>query len=339
MRRTNEPSCIVSFTGNLTAPAAIIPDLQLTAAFTCFNTGATLLASATGGTPSYEYQLEDTAGNIIATYQTNPSFINIPTGDYLVRVRDNNNCDVLLPIANTVTVDAPETIVFNVTPTACYSGANDGTIVVDVTAGNGNYEFRIDNGVWVTPTPANATSHTFTGLSEGSYDIEVRDQLGCPNTPNTQTVVIAEQLIVDVDIIDLSTCNDGSITINATGGNGTLEFAIVPANTSPTGLFTTTNTLTISDAMVTANPAGYDVYVQDNSGGVPLCTFVQEDIIFTPAIPITVSAVSVDPLCFNGFGEVEISVIGGSAPYTYTCLLYTSPSPRDKRQSRMPSSA
>ena len=25
--------------------------------------------------------------------------------------------------------------------------------------------------------------------------------------------------------------------------------------------------------------------------------------------------------------------------YTYTCLLYTSPSPRDKRQSRMPSSA
>ena len=27
------------------------------------------------------------------------------------------------------------------------------------------------------------------------------------------------------------------------------------------------------------------------------------------------------------------------ALYEYTCLLYTSPSPRDKRQSRMPSSA
>ena len=27
------------------------------------------------------------------------------------------------------------------------------------------------------------------------------------------------------------------------------------------------------------------------------------------------------------------------APTLYTCLLYTSPSPRDKRQSRMPSSA
>ena len=32
------------------------------------------------------------------------------------------------------------------------------------------------------------------------------------------------------------------------------------------------------------------------------------------------------------------SVMIGSYPY-YTCLLYTSPSPRDKRQSRMPSSA
>ena len=30
---------------------------------------------------------------------------------------------------------------------------------------------------------------------------------------------------------------------------------------------------------------------------------------------------------------------GYSAPLYYSCLLYTSPSPRDKRQSRMPSSA
>ena len=33
-------------------------------------------------------------------------------------------------------------------------------------------------------------------------------------------------------------------------------------------------------------------------------------------------------------GTVAVSI-----PWSYTCLLYTSPSPRDKRQSRMPSSA
>ena len=31
--------------------------------------------------------------------------------------------------------------------------------------------------------------------------------------------------------------------------------------------------------------------------------------------------------------------VGGNAEVLYICLLYTSPSPRDKRQSRMPSSA
>ena len=34
-------------------------------------------------------------------------------------------------------------------------------------------------------------------------------------------------------------------------------------------------------------------------------------------------------------GTIEIDAAGG----VYACLLYTSPSPRDKRQSRMPSSA
>ena len=38
--------------------------------------------------------------------------------------------------------------------------------------------------------------------------------------------------------------------------------------------------------------------------------------------------------------ELEIDVVDANAKQWYgACLLYTSPSPRDKRQSRMPSSA
>ena len=37
--------------------------------------------------------------------------------------------------------------------------------------------------------------------------------------------------------------------------------------------------------------------------------------------------------------RVAASVVHRRAPKLGTCLLYTSPSPRDKRQSRMPSSA
>ena len=37
--------------------------------------------------------------------------------------------------------------------------------------------------------------------------------------------------------------------------------------------------------------------------------------------------------------EMLANGLGGSMPLYHICLLYTSPSPRDKRQSRMPSSA
>ena len=150
--------------------------------------------------------------------------------------------------------------------------------------------------------------------------MEVRDQLGCPTASNTQTVVITPQLVVDVDVTDLSACNDGVITVNAAGGNGTLLYAIVPANTSPTGLYSTTNTLTITDAMATANPGGYDVYVQDNNGSPAICSFLQEDIILTPVTALSVTPTANNPECFNGLGSIDIAIGGGTAPYTYTLV-------------------
>ena len=39
------------------------------------------------------------------------------------------------------------------------------------------------------------------------------------------------------------------------------------------------------------------------------------------------------------YEQHEVSYTIPATHHTYNCLLYTSPSPRDKRQSRMPSSA
>ena len=44
----------------------------------------------------------------------------------------------------------------------------------------------------------------------------------------------------------------------------------------------------------------------------------------------------VEALCRRLRDELQLAVVTNDI---YTCLLYTSPSPRDKRQSRMPSSA
>lgn len=316
IRKISDTSCTSDFDATLTQPATIVPQLNQTAEYTCFNTGATLLASATGGAPAYEYQLENTSGTIIVAYQTNTDFTSITDGDYFVRVRDQNNCDVVS--TTVITVVPPSGIVFDVTPTACYSGVNDGSLLVNVTAGNGNYEFRINAGPWLAPVPATDTTYTFSGLAAGSYDVEVKDQFGCPVASNIQTVDISPKLRVDIDIVKLSSCGDGSITINALGGNGILLYAIVPANTSPLGLYTTTNALTVTDAMASANPSGYDVYVQDNNGTPAICSFIEEDIILTPVTTLSVNAVSTDPECFDGLGLIDVTVIGGTTPYTYT---------------------
>ena len=41
----------------------------------------------------------------------------------------------------------------------------------------------------------------------------------------------------------------------------------------------------------------------------------------------------------NDLGDISITNLSGNQILKYTCLLYTSPSPRDQRGSRMPSSA
>ena len=53
----------------------------------------------------------------------------------------------------------------------------------------------------------------------------------------------------------------------------------------------------------------------------------------------TTTAAAVERVETEAAPEAEAAPETDAAPETETCLLYTSPSPRDKRQSRMPSSA
>ncbi|WP_025616278.1 T9SS type B sorting domain-containing protein [Cellulophaga baltica] len=320
VRDVSSPTtCTIPLTQNLTQPNAITATASITTPFTCANTGATITAVANGGTPTYTYQLETNVGAIIRAYQPIATFNNVPANasgeNYVVRILDSRNCtNVTLPA---VTVEAPEVPTFTATPTACYSGANDGTIQVDITSipGNENFQFSINGGAWITPSPVSATTYTFTGLANGSYTIDVKDGYGCDALQ--ETVVLSPQLVVTTTVVDVSSCNDGSITVNATGGNGTLVYAIVPANTDPTGLYTTTNNLTVTNAMATANPAGYDVYVLDNNGVSSLCSYTEEDIIVNTAATLTISGTSTDPECYDGLGSIDALAAGGNMPYTY----------------------
>ncbi len=316
VRDVNNPTgCTVALNQTLTEPAALVASASVSPQITC-NSGATITASASGGTPTYTYQLEDDLGNIIAGYDfvtngNNTVFSNITiAGDYIVQVRDSNNC---LDASTAVTVVNPDTIVFDVTPTPCYTGNNDGTIVVNVTDGNGGYQFRIDGGPWRTPTPVTATTFTFQDLTNGTYDIEVRDQFGCPVASNTQTVTLNPSLNATVDVVDISSCADGSITVNALGGDGDYSYAFMPTGSAPVFAdFGLSNTFTVT----TGNDGDYDVYVRDNFAVAPDACNYMETVTVNPAVALTFTATPTDPECYEGPGSIVVNITSGDGPYT-----------------------
>ena len=212
IRKVDERTCTTSVTTTITEPTTVVASASITTPISCTNGGATITASATGGLPTYEYQLENGSGTIITAYQSPTTFTGITPGDYIVRVRDNNLCDDPIDVA--LTVADTNDIVFDVDPTICYSGANDATITVDVTDGNGDYTFSINGNPWVTPTPANATTYTFENLSNGSYTINVSDGSGCIGTQ--QSVTINPELTVSASAANITACATSTdVTITA----------------------------------------------------------------------------------------------------------------------------
>lgn len=321
----NDPtSCTIPLSQVLTEPAALDVSAAITTEFTCNNTGATITASTTGGTPTYQYQLEVSDDtdltapyvsiiSIERAYQNSPIFTNVPASNvgesYVVRVRDTNNCEDVIDTA--ITITGPELIVFDATPTACYTGNNDGSIIVDVTAGNGGYQFRLDGGPWRAPTPTTATTYTFQNLSNGTYDIEVRDQFGCPLVLNRQTVSLNPDLNAIVDVLNIS-CVNGSLTVTATGGDGNFVYAFMPTGNVPVFTdFGASNTF----AVTTGNDGDYDVYVWDNNGIDPHCTFMVTETV-APAVALAYSSTPINPLCYNGTGSIAVNITSGDSPYT-----------------------
>jgi gliding motility-associated-like protein len=302
VRDVLDNTCSIPLTQALAEPVVLETTAVITDGITCINGGATITASVTGGTPAYEYQLEDGVGGVITAYQNSTIFSGLAAGDYIVRARDANLCEDPIDTALTVAPFIPVTYTF----TACYGGNNDGTIQIDVTAGNNDYEFSLDGGPWVTPTPSTATTHTFTNLPSGNYTINVRDGFGCTGTLENVTIHPAPT----IDVVDISTCADGSITVTAPAALTNLEYAFVPTATSPTGLFSATNTF----AVTAGNDGDYDVYVRDTSAANAYCDYV-ETVTVNPATPLTITNTPTDPLCHDGTGSILVDITSGISPY------------------------
>ncbi|WP_408025202.1 beta strand repeat-containing protein [Tenacibaculum sediminilitoris] len=286
----------------LSDPTVITVTAPITKEITCSPaTGATITPTASNGNGGpYTFELFDSTSTSVST--TSP-FTDVAAGTYTVVATDRLGC-TSAPVS--VTVAPLITVAFTVTPVVCYDGSN-GALTVNVSSGNDDYQFSLDNGVtWQTPNAATPTEYTFTGLTDGTYNVTVQDGRSCNDT---QQAIILPQVTATVTTVS-ATCNDGQIVITPSGGDGTYQYYIEETSSAIAPITTTSSPVNV--------PSGtYNVYVRDKDGGANYCEFMTTVTVNQIADP-TLTTSSVQPDCSTDTGTINVTVANGTAPYTVT---------------------
>jgi hypothetical protein len=177
------------------------------------------------------------------------------------------------------------------------NGNNDGTIDLTTTGGTGPFNFS-----WTGPSSFSASTEDLSGLSAGVYSVTVTASGGCTAS---STVTITEPSVISANITSYTDADcfggsNGSATVTASGGTGTLQYLWSPSNGT-------------TATEIHLNAGTYTVTVTDDNS----CTASTSVVISEPG-PIVLSATHIDATCNGGAnGSIDLTASGGSPFYTF----------------------
>ncbi len=186
----------------ITEPNAITSNAQIVHAHCGLSDGA-IEVSISGGQKPYSYQWN--------TDETYASISNLSGGNYTLTVTDNIGCVKVFSYSIIDQTDLTASISTNVIE--CHEDGN-GSLTVDVQGGTAPYTYLWDNG---------ETTASISGLSSGSYNVNITDANGC--TISKTGYVVVEKISVN-SVVTEPTCfgaSDGKITLNISNGTEPYE--------------------------------------------------------------------------------------------------------------------
>ncbi len=286
--------CTGSVSVTIIEPTALNSTISNSTDVTCFGyCDGTATVTAGGGTAPYTYLWND------ASNQTTATATGLCPGTYNVDVIDANLCIQTL----SVTINEPLEILLATTEIDAFCNTATGSATVNITSGGaGSFSY-----LW---TPGNQTTQTATGLTPGTYDIEVTDVDGCIQTTSATVgdIPASTAIIGTIHNVSCNGGNDGQIDVSISG-TGTAPYTYQWNTASGTPLTGQTNAL--ASGLIAGD---YYVEVTDANG----CTSISNiDIVTEPSVLTVI--VNESPTLCNGdcSGQAQAFPSGGTAPYSY----------------------
>lgn len=238
-----------------------------------------------GGTTPYVYNWSDNS--------TNEDLTQVAAGNYNLTVTDANGC-TSGPLSATISEPAVVAIALDSVVNVLCNGDSNAAVYVTVSGGTGSYTYNWNNG---------SSSEDIASLAAGTYDLTATDVNGC-TASFSQAVTEPTALNPAVDSIVNVACfggNTGAIYVSVTGGTTPYSFSWSNGGTSedlvgiPAGNYT--GTLTDANGCVSISPAL---------------------AVTGPSAALSASSVATNQIQGGAQGSVNLSVSGGTSPYTFS---------------------
>tara|TARA_R110000868_G_scaffold136879_3_gene350095 strand:- start:318 stop:8756 length:8439 start_codon:yes stop_codon:yes gene_type:complete len=310
-----DTNCVDTATLNIAEPATALAIAPIWTDMSCQNNNrGAVNGNASGGWGSFKYTLTRPNGSTVGP-RTNPNFTGLTdaSGAYTILVEDGGGCTASATYTFTA-LSAPTLVLDTGASDFCFDSADATTMVVNASGGDGNYEYRIDNGPWV----AGGASASFGGLNPGNHTVQVRDGNNCmddvvrnirPQT--TTTVSIQKELTCSL----VPGAGDADIRVNI--GNGNPPYGAYEVNINGGGYGALTPIAGSSFVYTTPSPGTYQFRITDGTGCV-----VETNVITISATDVLVATADVtEPRCGDpNTGVVELlpDTTVGVAPYAYS---------------------